>query len=251
MNLKNHIELKRPFSFPNEAKYASSSFGRWIYLHSIVNMLGVLVLYYTGLYPVWLGLISLSFFILIRDVKRSSELKSFPIGFGYPNLITTGRLVLLITLAYIFQSVSDLVLFIAFSMLILLDGLDGLVARRLGQSSDQGEKLDSEVDAQLVWLLSWIHFYSGNAEWWILIAGSLRYTYQLFFFWVPGISSSPPKRFRATVAVIFFFSLSFTFVLPKELATYVLLGSSIMIIVSFGLSLVGGITHLRKGNLRK
>ncbi len=246
MNPKNHIELKRPFSFLHEANHASSSFGRWIYIHSMVNLLGIIAFFFSWMFPIWLGLLSFSFLFFIRDVKRSSELKTFPIGFGYPNLITTGRLVLLVSLAFVFQYLSDWVLFISFSILILLDGLDGLVARRLGQTSAQGERLDAEVDAQLVWLLSWIHFYSGNAEWWILIAGSLRYTYQLLFFWIPAVSSFPPKRFRATVAVFFFFSLSFTFILPGYLATYVLLGSSTLIIISFGLSLIGGIKHLRK-----
>ncbi|MDW3194865.1 MAG: CDP-alcohol phosphatidyltransferase family protein [Cytophagales bacterium] len=222
---------------------SSSTFsGRWIYPHSLINLLGLFVFTYSSLYPYWLGLVGMSLTLLILDINKSIKVRDFqPFRFGYPNLITTGRLIGILGLCYTFHALSDLALFIAFTVLILLDGVDGLVARKLNQCSPEGEKLDTEVDAQLVWLLSWIHFYSGNVDWWILIPGSLRYTYQLLFFWVPSVSSFPPKRFRATIAVIFFFSLSLAFILEESIAKQLLFVASVLIVLSFGLSLIGGL----------
>lgn len=237
------MALRNPWI--RETMSSSTFSGWWIYPHALINLAGLLAFSFPELYPYWLGLVAMSLTLLVLDIHKSIKARDFqPFRFGYPNLITTGRLIGLIVLCYSFHSLSDLILFTASTILILMDGLDGLVARKLNQCSPEGEKLDAEVDAQLVWLLSWIHFYSENADWWLLIPGSLRYTYQLLFFWVPAVSSFPPKRFRATIAVIFFFSLSFAFILEKSLAEKVLLVASVLIVISFGLSLIGGLKHL-------
>ena len=200
----------------------------------------------------WIGMIALSFFVLIWDIKRSIRPLNFqPFTFGYPNMITCGRLMLLLGFVLFHQNLSSITLFWAFTIIILLDGLDGLVARKMNQCSERGEQFDAETDAQLVWLLSWIHYYSGHVDWWILIPGSLRYTYQLIFFWAPSAPDIPPKRIRATIAVIFFFSLSFSFILSSESAEILLGIAGGLILLSFGLSLYGGLktitSRLRKG----
>lgn len=218
---------------------------RWVYLHAVLNTCGLLLLIWQDFYPAWLGFISLSFLIFIIDLKKTSSTLHFqPLGFGYPNLITTLRLTGLLILAFGFNALSDLTCFVAFNLVILMDGLDGFLARKLNQCSKQGERFDAEADAQLVCLLSWIHFSNGTIDWWILIPGTMRYVYQIFFFWIPPGTRFPSKKIRATVAVIFFFSLSFTFILERELATYLLMAASVLITLSFGGSLCSGIIQL-------
>ncbi len=214
---------------------------RWVYSHALINLLGLLVFWEARLHLVWLSLIGASFIVLIIDLKKSTKSLSYqPLGLGYPNLITAVRLIFMMLLAFYFKDLSNITLFVIFNFVILLDGLDGFIARKLNQCSEYGERFDSEADAQLVYLLSWIHFANGTVDWWILIPGMMRYLYQLFFFWVPSNSKFPPKKFRATVAVIFFFSLSFAFILNSIITSYLLIVSSSLISLSFSLSLISG-----------
>lgn len=241
-------EVETKWTLPDQKAHdrlilSTKFFDWWIFPHSLISIAGMIVIMIPALYNLWLGLIGISFLAFICHINKALKPLNFqPLGLGIPNLITIARFIVLMWFALFHRGYSDLTLFIAFTVVILLDGLDGFVARRFGQCSSQGEQLDAETDAQLVWLLSWIHYTSGNVDWWILVPGSLRYTYQLLFFWVPVAPNFPSKKFRATVAVIFFLSLSLTFVLPVEIATYLLAFASSLIIVSFGLSLYGSLT---------
>lgn len=247
MNPEVKVNLMLANQSVNELVTSSDKFyERWIFPHSVLNVGGILIIFLPSLYPLWIGLIGLSFAAMVWNIKKSIKPLNFqPFGFGFPNFITTIRLIGLLWFAVFYQGYDDLTLFSVFTIVILLDGVDGFVARKLNQCSDQGEKLDAETDAQLVWLLSWIHFSSGNFDWWILIPGCLRYTYQLLFFWAPVRPNFPPKRFRATIAVIFFFSLSLAFVIPQPIATNMLAIAGCLIVCSFGLSLFGGLTSNR------
>jgi phosphatidylglycerophosphate synthase len=58
---------------------------------------------------------------------------------------------------------------------LLLDGLDGYVARRSGRATPFGARLDLEVDALFVLglsMLAWAMHVTGA---WILLSGSMRY----------------------------------------------------------------------------
>ena len=59
----------------------------------------------------------------------------------------------------------------------LLDGLDGLVARRLDQARDFGARFDREVDAALILILSLLVFATGKTGAWIVAAGAMRYAF--------------------------------------------------------------------------
>lgn len=226
-------------SFKNADKF----YHRWAYVHSCLNIGGLIVTHYFGFHNAWLGAITMSFLIFIF---HSFQQVSFtPIGIGWANIITIGRFMALIILTLTFQHLSDVTLFSCFLIIIALDGLDGYLARRLEQTSVHGERLDAEADAQLVMLLSWIHFSKDTIDWWILLPGGMRYLYHLLFFWIPA-SNFPPKRFRATIAVIFFLSLALAFILPKNMAHQLLLVAGALIIFSFGLSLAGSLRSLIK-----
>ena len=61
---------------------------------------------------------------------------------------------------------------------LILDGLDGAVARRSGIISTLGARLDCELDGLLTLVLSIIVYSSGRVDAFILLAGSMHY---LFF----------------------------------------------------------------------
>ena len=86
---------------------------------------------------------------------------------------------------------------------LLLDGLDGWLARREGLVSDFGARFDMEVDAALALVLALLALQQGKAGPWLLILGGLRYGYVaagVFWPWLRG--HLPPRAGRKTVCVI-------------------------------------------------
>lgn len=207
---------------------------RWSLIHSLINVFGLGIALFANLSEVWIGASFLSLLVYVSFI--SSFLKNRNFRFGVPNCITLIRLVCLIALALFFPIITDLILFGCFVILTSLDGLDGFFARKLGQSSEVGEQFDMETDAFLVLVLSWIHVANETVGWWLLIAGSLRYTYEVISRFVSASSEKRelPKKVRATIAVIFFISLLMPFVFNKEVSSLFLAISSIFIFISFG-----------------
>ena len=60
---------------------------------------------------------------------------------------------------------------------LIFDGIDGHVARRSGRSSEFGARLDQEVDAFTVLVLSLLVWRLGRADLWVLGAGVMRYAF--------------------------------------------------------------------------
>lgn len=60
---------------------------------------------------------------------------------------------------------------------LILDGVDGAVARRRGEASAFGARFDMETDAALLMSLSLAVPLLGIAGWWVLAIGLMRYAY--------------------------------------------------------------------------
>jgi phosphatidylglycerophosphate synthase len=72
-------------------------------------------------------------------------------------------------------------------LILLLDALDGWLARRLRQIGEFGARFDVEADALLVLTLSVVLFTAGIAGPWVLSAGLWRYIYVL----APAVAPTP------------------------------------------------------------
>ncbi len=85
----------------------------------------------------------------------------------------------------------------------ILDGIDGIVARRHSLTSKFGALFDQEVDAALILILTLLLAVSGKIGIWIVGAGLMRYIL-LGAGWVWPIFTAPlPKsRFRSSVCGI-------------------------------------------------
>jgi phosphatidylglycerophosphate synthase len=84
---------------------------------------------------------------------------------------------------------------------LALDAVDGQVARRTGTATPLGARLDGEVDAFLVLLLSIIvaRDYGG----WVLIIGAVRYALLLAGWLMPWLAAPlPPRYWRKVVAAV-------------------------------------------------
>jgi phosphatidylglycerophosphate synthase len=86
---------------------------------------------------------------------------------------------------------------------LALDGVDGWLARRLGQVSTFGARFDMETDAATLLGLSLLVWASGQTGPWVLASGLMRYIFILASGVWPALAAPlPPKRRRQAVCVV-------------------------------------------------
>jgi phosphatidylglycerophosphate synthase len=84
---------------------------------------------------------------------------------------------------------------------LVLDTVDGLVARRTGTATPLGARIDGEVDAFLILLLSIA--VSQDYGGWVLIIGAARYALLLAGWLIPWLAAPlPPRYWRKVVAAV-------------------------------------------------
>jgi len=84
---------------------------------------------------------------------------------------------------------------------LVLDAVDGQVARRTGTATPLGARLDGEVDAFLILLLSII--VSRDYGDWVLAIGAARYVLLLAGWLIPWLAAPlPPRYWRKVVAAV-------------------------------------------------
>jgi len=105
--------------------------------------------------------------------------------FGAANLVTLGRVVgtswvIGLTLQALLGRLSDaglLAMVVVGTCCLVLDGVDGKVARARGETSAFGARFDMETDAALLLALCVAVPALGLAGWWAVAIGGLRYGY--------------------------------------------------------------------------
>ncbi|GGW71826.1 membrane protein [Streptomyces lucensis JCM 4490] len=137
--------------------------------------------------------------VLSRALSRS-RLSSF----GPANRVTLGRSVLVgavtALVADSFTSAPPVALLVGLTAVaLLLDGVDGKVARRTGTSTALGARFDMEVDAFLILVLS--VYVSTQLGPWVLLIGGMRYAFVAAARVAPWLNAPlPPSFARKTVA---------------------------------------------------
>ncbi|MDG6105085.1 CDP-alcohol phosphatidyltransferase family protein [Dactylosporangium aurantiacum] len=82
---------------------------------------------------------------------------------------------------------------------LVLDGVDGQVARRTGTVSALGARFDMEVDASLLLVLSLYAAHQVGA--WVLVIGLMRYVFVVATWSLPWMQATlPPRYWRKVVA---------------------------------------------------
>jgi phosphatidylglycerophosphate synthase len=82
---------------------------------------------------------------------------------------------------------------------LLLDAVDGRVARRTGCATEDGGRLDMQVDAAVLVVLS--AAVAAELGWWVLLIGAMRYLYVVASWVRPRLETPLPRsRFRVVVA---------------------------------------------------
>ena len=123
---------------------------------------------------------------------------------------------------------------------LLLDGVDGYLARRLDQSSSFGARFDMEVDAALILLLCVLIAQAGIAGPWVLLIGLMRYAFVLAMILFPSLNQTLPDSFRRKVICVWQVAsliAAFVPVLPPLLINSVLALALALLVISFSLDI--------------
>jgi phosphatidylglycerophosphate synthase len=122
---------------------------------------------------------------------------------------------------------------------LLLDGVDGQVARRTGTVSALGARFDMEVDASLILVLgAYVMRPFGG---WVLTLGLMRYAFVVAIWVLPWMRGTLPPRFwrkvvAATQGVVLVTATAH--VLPRSLILTALVAALILLVESFGRDVV-------------
>ena len=123
---------------------------------------------------------------------------------------------------------------------LVLDGVDGRVARRTDTTSAFGARFDMEVDAFLIMVLS--VYVARESGWWVLAIGLARYVFVAAGWVRPWLRGPLPPRPWARVAAAIVgvvLTVAVAGILPDALTTAMLLVALGLLVESFGRSVWG------------
>jgi phosphatidylglycerophosphate synthase len=130
-------------------------------------------------------------------------------GMGPANRVTLGRAVLAMPVLALATQPGALgvagrwwVIVLA-TVVLILDGVDGRVARRTGTQTDFGARFDMELDAALIMALSVLVWRDGGVGSWVLLIGLMRYAFVAASWIWPVLGTDlPPSLRRKVVCVV-------------------------------------------------
>ena len=129
---------------------------------------------------------------------------------------------------------------------LVLDGVDGRVARYLKRVSPLGAKFDAEIDALFVMVLSVLHFQTTQVGIWVLWAGLLRYIWGVAVLIWPFLQNPAPGLMRRKVicvVTVLTMSCALCPVLSAPVVSFLCAVGVIAVSASFGLDAVWLTTH--------
>jgi len=89
------------------------------------------------------------------------------------------------------------------TLVLVLDGVDGRIARRTGTETGFGARFDMELDAALLMALSLLVWETGRAGAWVLLIGLMRYAFVAAGWIWPALTRAlPPSLRRKVVCVV-------------------------------------------------
>jgi phosphatidylglycerophosphate synthase len=142
-----------------------------------------------------------------------------------------------------------LVMIIMGTLCLMLDGVDGRVARARGEASPFGARFDVETDAAMLVVLSVAVAALGIAGWWVLAIAAMRYGYVATSVVVPALRTPLPYRYSGKViavaqAVALLAALAFGLTHGEHwVPTSFLLAALALLCWSFGRSVIWQLRH--------
>ncbi len=201
----------------------------WMFYHSLF----ILFAYSVDImmqYVLCTPIAGLALFIALIN-KNFKEYTSLRPLIGFPNLVTTLRLILLFIAPFL---QSNFALFILSLVVVCLDGFDGFLARKLNQITTFGGQLDMETDAFFCLLFSLIIYVQNPSLFWVLLAGSLRYVYKIVTTCIENKSYTPTgKKYSTFFAGLYFLSFVGFYYFENKFQILILILGNCLVIFSF------------------
>lgn len=209
----------------------------WNLFHAVFMLIGCILYLLTH----WInfvsipGLLSFSYFVFLRI-----QLKEQKTLFGYANSVTTLRILIIASIGIFYSQLSLGVLFSALMLTVVLDWVDGKIAKIKGEVSEFGSYLDMEADAFYVLTTTVLLYHLDLFSGWIVLIGLLRYIHVILTHVIlPQKKTEPRLQINAIAAGILFIALPLPLISDY---TYISVGvtlSSLLVVstfcVSFGL----------------
>ena len=178
--------------------------------------------------------------LLTRALTRHSR-----VGLGPADSVTLARAVLACGVAALtvdsFGGQAPAAILVTLSTVALvLDGVDGRVARCTDTTSAFGARFDMEVDAFLIMVLS--VYVARESGWWVLAMGLARYAFVAAGWVLPWLRGPlPPRQWARVVSAIVgvVLTLAAADILPDAVTTAMLLVALGLLVESFGRSVWG------------
>lgn len=191
------------------------------------------------------GWLAATVYALVTCVTLSGGLRGSGVnGLGPADLVTLTRAILVggvvaLTMASFSQRPPIAMMTTLATVALLLDAVDGKVARRTGTASALGARFDMEVDAFLILVLS--VFVARSLGVWVLTIGAMRYAFVVAAWALPWMRASLPSRYwrkvvAATQGVVLV--VASAHVLSRPLMTATLVCSLLLLVESFGRDVV-------------
>lgn len=220
--------------FEDESPGLRRSLQRWTRIHALVMVPAAFAVLTTGADLLLPGLALVSFGVLLGLARR----RWTPDGsFGLANGITVIRLFLSMGLWTLGTSVSPAWVVPGAILVLVLDGLDGRVARERGEVSSLGELFDMEVDAFFVLILSLLLAELDRLGSWIATAGLLRYAFVLWTWWVQPMGGRERRSRLARISFVVAVAVLLTAFLPlPALYRPLAVAATALLVVSFARS---------------
>lgn len=118
---------------------------------------------------------------------------------------------------------------------LVLDAVDGLVARRTATETAFGARFDMEVDAFLIAVLS--GYVATTSGWWVLAIGAMRYLYVVAGWLLSWLRRPTPPRYAAKVVAAVqgvTLAVAASELLPELLNRTALAAALLLLVHSFG-----------------
>lgn len=199
-------------------------------------ILAILFTVYPSVYP--FVIFAIFSFTMLWIIRWKDIMNLKPPG-GYPNYVTMFRLAGTISVVLISASLENIVISSIMMLLVILDGLDGYLARRFHHGTDFGSIFDMETDAFFVCIVSCLLLKKEMVPEWILVPAFIKYFFTVAMH-VTSLEKMAEKKtkFGAAIAAIMFISLSVAFILPDKMRYFTLLVAGSLICISFAVSFI-------------
>jgi phosphatidylglycerophosphate synthase len=210
----------------------NTSIVSWTFVHALLILIGTaLSISFEAIFIlIWIVSLSIALLIVANHHAWSSL---YPAG-GLANHVTFTRFIVLILSVSIHPLLHPFVFTGLVIVVMIADGIDGYLARRLKQNSEFGAVFDMEVDAFLALSLSFLIWQKHPDAFWVLVAGSLRYLFVILYHLLGWHKRKRPEMPEAKlIAVLFFISLLVPQVLDWRIAFWCTVAGCVLVTVSF------------------